>query len=101
MDIGCGPRGSLEWAEMATVRVGLDPLAESYRELGTEEHRMQYVASGSENVPFPDGTFDIVTSFNSLDHVHNLNKTIREIKRVLKPGGLRSEERRVGKECRL
>jgi hypothetical protein len=26
LDIGCGPRGSLEWADMAAERVGLDPL---------------------------------------------------------------------------
>jgi hypothetical protein len=27
LDIGCGPRGSLEWADMAAERIGLDPLA--------------------------------------------------------------------------
>jgi len=27
LDIGCGPRGSLEWADMALRRIGLDPLA--------------------------------------------------------------------------
>ena len=26
-DVGCGPRGSLEWAEMTAERVGTDPLA--------------------------------------------------------------------------
>jgi len=25
LDIGCGPRGSLEWADMTLERVGLDP----------------------------------------------------------------------------
>ena len=29
LDIGCGPRGSLEWADGAGRRVGLDPLAEA------------------------------------------------------------------------
>ncbi len=29
----------------------------------------------------------MVSSFNSLDHVNNLDQTISEIKRVLKPGG--------------
>ena len=24
LDVGCGPRGSLEWADMAAERVGLD-----------------------------------------------------------------------------
>jgi ubiquinone/menaquinone biosynthesis C-methylase UbiE len=87
LDIGCGPRGSLEWADMATERVGLDPLAEQYTKLGTDRHKMTYVASGAERIPFPDGHFDVVCSFNSLDHVDDLDQTIAEIIRVVAPGG--------------
>lgn len=88
LDIGCGPKGSLEWADVASERVGLDPLAESYRELGTDEHEMQYVAAGAEDIPFPDGYFDVVCSFNSLDHVDDLDDAVKEMIRVLAPGGL-------------
>jgi ubiquinone/menaquinone biosynthesis C-methylase UbiE len=88
LDIGCGPMGSLEWADMTTERVGLDPLADSYKALGTDNHKMKYVASGSEKIPFVDGHFDVVCSYNSLNHVDDLDKTITEIKRVVKPGGL-------------
>ena len=35
LDIGCGPRGSLEWADMASERVGLDPLVDEYQALGS------------------------------------------------------------------
>ncbi|MCA0447900.1 MAG: class I SAM-dependent methyltransferase [Bacteroidetes bacterium] len=88
LDIGCGPRGSLEWAEMASLRVGLDPLADHYLKMGAAEHKMTYVCAGSEQIPFPDDTFDFVCSFNSIDHVAGLDETCREIRRVLKPGGL-------------
>ncbi|HUT04472.1 MAG TPA: class I SAM-dependent methyltransferase [bacterium] len=88
LDIGCGPRGSLEWADMASERVGLDPLADSYRALGIDRHKMTYVASGAEQIPFGDGYFDVVCSFNSLDHVDDLDRTVGEIIRVLAPGGL-------------
>jgi len=88
LDIGCGPRGSLEWAGDAAQRVGLDPLVPSYRSFGIDGHAMEYVATGSETIPFPDEHFDVVSSFNSLDHVDDLDATITEIKRVLKPGGL-------------
>ena len=88
LDIGCGPRGSLEWADMASERVGLDPLVDEYRALGIGQHKMTYVKANSENIPFPDGHFDIVTSFNSLDHVDNLDATVAEITRVTAPGGL-------------
>ena len=88
LDIGCGPRGSLEWAAEADVRVGIDPLAAAYRQLGTNRHAMQYVAGGAEDLPFPDGFFDVVCSLNSLDHVDDLDKTIIEICRVLAPRGV-------------
>jgi len=88
LDIGCGPRGSLEWASMAAERIGVDPLAAEYRKLGAADHQMRYVACGAEHIPFADGHFDIVTSFNSLDHVDDLDETIAEIGRVVRPGGL-------------
>jgi ubiquinone/menaquinone biosynthesis C-methylase UbiE len=72
---------------MTAERVGLDPLADSYLELGADEHAMTYVAAGSEDIPFPDGHFDVVASVNSLDHVDDLDATIAEIKRILAPGG--------------
>lgn len=87
LDIGCGPRGSLEWAEMASQRVGLDPLVRSYKKLGIERHKMTYVEAFSEKIPYPDGYFDVVASVNSLDHVDDLDKTIAEIIRVTAPGG--------------
>lgn len=87
LDIGCGPRGSLEWATMAAQRVGLDPLALEYRSLGTAAHSMWYVAAASHAMPFPDAHFDLVASFNSLDHVDDLAGTVAEVVRVLKPNG--------------
>lgn len=88
LDLGCGPRGSLEWASMAAERVGLDPLVDSYRALGIERHAMRYVAAPAEEIPFPDGHFDVVSSFNSLDHVDDLDRTVGEIARVTAAGGL-------------
>lgn len=88
LDIGCGPRGSLEWADMTKQRIGLDPLADDYLKLGADKHDMQYVCSASENMPFENDSFDIVCSFNSLDHVSGLQESINEIKRVTAAGGI-------------
>ncbi|WP_419552270.1 class I SAM-dependent methyltransferase [Candidatus Poriferisodalis sp.] len=88
LDIGCGPRGSLEWATMARERVGVDPLADDYLQMGAAEHAMTYVAAGAETIPYPDASFDIVCSFNSLDHVDDLEAAIAEMKRLTAPGGL-------------
>ena len=88
LDIGCGPRGSLEWATMARERVGVDPLADDYLALGASEHAMTYVATDAECIPYPDGYFHIVCSFNSLDHLNDLNAAIAEMKRLTAVGGL-------------
>ncbi len=86
LDIGCGPCGSLEWAVDARERVGLDPLADEYRKLANDRQAMTYCAAPSEAIPFPDGHFDCVSTFNSLDHVDDVAATVREIKRVTASG---------------
>lgn len=88
LDIGCGPRGSLEWCNNADELIGLDPLAKEYLSLNNKFVRMKLVEGKSENIPFEDSRFHIVTSFNSLDHVDDVDKTISEIKRVTKKHGL-------------
>lgn len=86
LDVGCGPRGSLEWAAGAAQRVGLDPLVGRYRELGIDRHAMDYVNAPAERMPFADASFDVVASLNSLDHVDDVGRAIREITRVAAPG---------------
>jgi ubiquinone/menaquinone biosynthesis C-methylase UbiE len=88
LDIGCGPRGSLEWAHKARECVGVDPLANKYQELGADAHAMRYVEAGAESIPLPDQHFDVVAAFNSLDHVEDVDRAVMEIKRLTKPGGL-------------
>ena len=88
LDIGCGPRGSLEWADLAEQRIGIDPLADHYLKMGADRHKMTYVKAYVEALPFEDNYFDIISSFNSIDHVENIALACNEIKRVLKVGGL-------------
>ena len=87
LDIGCGPRGSLEWAENSET-YGVDPLINKYKKFGISNHKTTYVNANCESLPFEKSFFDVVSSFNSLDHVDDLDKSITEIKRVIKPGGL-------------
>jgi SAM-dependent methyltransferase len=88
LDVGCGPAGSLEWADVALERVGLDPLVRQYRSLGIDRHVMRYVEAGAEAMPFDDGHFDVVSLINSLDHVDDVKAAIAEIVRVVRPNGV-------------
>lgn len=87
LDIGCGPRGSLEWTPESSICFGLDPLADQYLRLNGGRHRMTYVTANAESIPFDAGYFDFVSSFNSLDHVDDLDRVLLEIERILKTGG--------------
>ena len=40
-----------------------------------------------EEIPYPDNTFDLILSKHVLEHVPDYPKALREIYRVLKPGG--------------
>lgn len=86
LDVGCGPRGSLEWAGDAAERVGVDPLADRYRELRTVAHATTYVAAPAEALPFADAHFDVVSCLNALDHVDDVDAAVAEIGRVAAPG---------------
>jgi SAM-dependent methyltransferase len=86
LDVGCGPRGSLEWASEAAERVGLDPLAGAYTRFRDGTETMRYVAAGAERMPFAAGAFDVVSSVNSLHHVDDLDAAIAEMGRVAAPG---------------
>lgn len=87
LDIGCGPTGSLEWADGAARRVGVDPLAARYLKLNGGTQKMEYVTAGAEDLPFDEGAFDVVSIFNALDHVDNVDAAILEAVRVTKIGG--------------
>jgi len=89
-DFGCGPRGSLLWANSAKIRLGIDVLASKYIECFPKEHlghNMIYISSTEACIPVPTAFCDVLYSVNSLDHVQNLRPMCEEIRRILKPGG--------------
>lgn len=87
LDIGCGPKGSLDYFSMADLRIGLDPVAEGYLQFEVSRGITEHVCAVAECMPFIDQAFQIVISLNSLDHVDNLDPVISEIDRVLSIGG--------------
>jgi SAM-dependent methyltransferase len=87
VDLGCGPRGSLDWADNAFLRIGIDPLALKFKRYIKNDILMPLIANYGESLALKTGSVEVVTSFNSLDHVNNLDSVINEIARILKKGG--------------
>ena len=50
-------------------------------------NKLFWVSNYAENLPFKNNFFDLITMSFSLRNVHNLNKSLSEIKRVLKKNG--------------
>lgn len=96
LDVGCGHGRSLMEIAARAPRgqsVGLDPselmveiAAERNRTL-IEAGRIDVVRSGVESLPFPDGMFDKVLCVHVLYFWKDVELSLREIGRVLKPGG--------------
>jgi hypothetical protein len=89
-DFGCGPRGSLVWADVAQLRIGIDVLADCYADEFTtniSSHSMIYLTSTEKVIPLPSNFVDVLFTLNALDHVDNCSGMCSEIVRILKPGG--------------
>src|SRR5205085_8518363 len=46
------------------------------------------VAAVGESLPFEDQSFDLVSTFQTLEHVADVNRCLAEMVRVLRPGGV-------------
>ena len=49
--------------------------------------RISIAVAAGERLPYPDAAFDLVTCLDVLEHVEDAEAVLREMKRVLKPGG--------------
>jgi demethylmenaquinone methyltransferase/2-methoxy-6-polyprenyl-1,4-benzoquinol methylase len=64
------------------------PMLEQARvKAARNERRVVFAAADAMNLPYPDGTFDLVTSAFGFRNLANYEHGLREIARVLKPGG--------------
>jgi SAM-dependent methyltransferase len=88
IEVGSGAHGLIFFFGTSTA-IGLDPLAVDYRRLfPTWQKRVQTVAAFGEQIPFANGSFDIVLCDNVVDHAEDPARIVREVVRILRPGGL-------------
>lgn len=92
LDVGCG--GGLlaeEFAKLGCRVTGVDPSEPSLRTAAEHARSsglsIDYVPGSGEHLPFENEAFDVVYCCDVLEHVDDLQKTIGEIARVIKPGG--------------
>ena len=89
LDIACGTGYGLgflkEKAKLVTgVDVSIEAASEARNECG--ENASVLLGDGL-NLPFADESFDVVTSFETLEHLHGRGEFLAELKRVLRRKG--------------
>ncbi|MCA9537733.1 MAG: alpha/beta fold hydrolase [Myxococcales bacterium] len=94
LDLGCGPGGITRGIADAVAPgevVGVDPVDGLLRRalLGRGERpRLHYLQASAYALPFADARFDAALLHTVLMHLERPVDALREVRRVLRPGGL-------------
>jgi ubiquinone/menaquinone biosynthesis C-methylase UbiE len=91
LDVGCGlAYGTAMMAESASAITGIDYDQETVNDNVKRYHsitNLEFKQGAIPPLPFPDESFDVVTAFQFIEHIHPRKEFIKESLRVLKPGG--------------
>jgi SAM-dependent methyltransferase len=86
LDVGCGTGANLlmlsKYGDAEGVDVSEDALSFCH-ERGLEQVKL----GAAEALPYDDGTFDLVTALDVVEHLDDDLAGLREMRRVLRPGG--------------
>lgn len=91
LDLGCGPGVLLRALDASAPRVraaGLDEGIERLREARSAPTPFPLLRGDAQQLPFGDGSFERVLAAEVLEHLPDDAAALREIRRVLVPGGL-------------
>jgi ubiquinone/menaquinone biosynthesis C-methylase UbiE len=93
LDLGCGTGGlTVELAtrgfDMYATDINIDFTEITQAKAKDRGATVQAVVAAAEELPFRNGTFDICIINNVLEHVVDWKTTIKEVARVIKPGGI-------------
>jgi SAM-dependent methyltransferase len=88
LDVGCGEGRFCRMLRQRGIHtVGLDPTPALLARARARDTGGTYVEGTAEHLPFDDGTFDLVVSYLTLIDIPDVVTAIREMARVLAPGG--------------
>jgi ubiquinone/menaquinone biosynthesis C-methylase UbiE len=88
LDIGCGPGAALEHADPIGADVaGVDPSPSMVDRASQRVPQAEVKVGSAESIPFPDDRFTVVISVSSYHHWADQEAGLKEIIRVLTPGG--------------
>ena len=88
LDLGCGEgRFCRMLGKRGAATVGIDPTAGMVVAAAARHPVGSYVRAPAETLPFADAIFDLAVSYITLVDIQGYREAIREVARVLRPGG--------------
>lgn len=87
LDMGCGDGHFAMVTFDQSFAVGIDPDARSIAEARVRNKHILLIQGDATKLPFADGEFASVVSNCVLEHIPDLDGVLREVNRVLQPGG--------------
>ena len=88
LDVACGAGFGVQLlAQAGAYPIGVDLDARALAEARALEPAARLVRADAACLPLPDAAFDLVTSFETLEHVPDAAALLGELRRVLRPGG--------------
>ncbi|MBY0313513.1 MAG: class I SAM-dependent methyltransferase [Phycisphaerales bacterium] len=91
IEIGAGPYPSIASVRRGWLRsVAVDPIARGYVEEGLiagAARAVVYIEAPGERIPLPANFADLLVIENCLDHVRDPKAVVREMTRLVRPGG--------------
>lgn len=70
------------------LNVDIDFSQEARHQTGHDLQQYEIVQGDARQLPFKDATISSIISIMAFEHIHNLDLALREMHRVLKPGGV-------------
>ena len=88
LDVGCGEGRFCRWLRSRDLRVtGIDPTERLVAEARLRDPSGDYRIAKAESLPFAQCSFDLVVSYLSLIDIADFRTALKEMMRVLRPGG--------------
>ncbi|MBI4864040.1 MAG: class I SAM-dependent methyltransferase [Candidatus Riflebacteria bacterium] len=88
LDLGCATGLFLELAQQQGWRVTGVEFSEYAAAVAIDEKQLRVLVGDLLDQHFPDRHFDAVTMWDMIDHSESPSTVIREVRRILRPGGL-------------
>jgi len=93
LDLGCGTGANLAMLRDAAGAGGwvtaleYSPHALRFARTHLGAEQISLTQADALHLPFADGSFDVVTLFDVLEHLRDDSRALSEVRRVLRPGG--------------